>query len=163
MTPPSAPVILVLDTNTLFRGIVNASSPSGRVLEACGRRRVRLLLSNPVLDEYRDVLHDPIVQVRHPQIQSAEIDRVLNALRFVSIYIRTVTATFQYDRDPKDAMFIELAIAGDATHIISHDKDLLTLPTSRTDAGKRFRQRLPNVRIQDAASFVRDHSRLLNG
>ena len=47
-----------------------------------------------------------------------------------------------------------------ATHIISHDKDLLSLPNSRTDAGRRFRQRLPGVKVQDAATFVRENPRL---
>ena len=132
------------------------------MLEACGLRQVRLLLSNPVLDEYRDVLGDPVVQGRYPGITSTEIARVLDGLRFVSTYIRRSPVRFEYDRDPDDAMFIELAIAGAATHIISHDKDLLSLPTSRTDAGKRFRQRLPGVKVQDAATFVRENPRLFS-
>jgi predicted nucleic acid-binding protein len=36
-------------------------------------------------------------------------------------------------------MFVELAIAGEATHLITMDADLLSLPTARTGEGKRFR------------------------
>jgi putative PIN family toxin of toxin-antitoxin system len=38
-----------------------------------------------------------------------------------------ITETIQVCRDPKDDKFLELAISGKATHIISGDPDLLTL------------------------------------
>jgi len=41
-----------------------------------------------------------------------------------------------------------------ATHIITLDADLLSLPTSRNDAGKRFRQRLRGVKIQKPVDFL---------
>jgi predicted nucleic acid-binding protein len=56
-------------------------------------------------------------------------------------------------------MFVELAIAGEATHLITMDPDLLTLPTARTDAGKRFRQRLPNLSVQTPQSLIEEWGR----
>jgi predicted nucleic acid-binding protein len=53
-------------------------------------------------------------------------------------------------------MFVELAIAGEATHLVTLDSDLLSLPTARTDAGKRFRQRLPNLAVQSPQSFIEE-------
>ncbi len=45
------------------------------------------------------------------------------------------------------ARLIELAIEGRATHLATFDRDLLSLATAKTDASKRFRQRLPNLRV----------------
>ena len=38
-----------------------------------------------------------------------------------------ITETIDICRDPKDNKFLELAISGNATHIITGDKDLLEL------------------------------------
>jgi len=39
----------------------------------------------------------------------------------------TINETIDICRDPKDNKFLELAISGKATHIITGDKDLLEL------------------------------------
>ena len=148
---------LVLDTNTLYRGLLDRGCASGNIIRVCDERIVLTLLSRPVLTEYRRILGDPIVVSRHAAITKEKVNRLLDRLYFVGETVDPVSVRFEFDRDPKDAIFIELAIAGGATHIISHDKDLLSLPTSRTDAGKRFRQRLRGVKVQDAATFVREN------
>jgi predicted nucleic acid-binding protein len=61
---------------------------------------------------------------------------------------------FELERDPRDAMFVELAIAGEATHLITMDANLLSLPTTHTDAAKRFRRRLPRLIVQTPQSFA---------
>ena len=63
---PRLPLRIVLDTNVVLRGLVNSGSPSGRVLEAVDARHVLLLLSKPVLAEYRGVLNDPVLTERFP-------------------------------------------------------------------------------------------------
>ena len=156
---PTMPRV-VLDTNTLFRALVNPTSASGRVVDACEFRRVIVLLSAEILREYHVVLGDADLQARFPGITDRAIERIIGEFLYFGEYQKCVNVRFRLDRDPEDAKFIELAIAGRATHIISHDKDLLSLPASRSDAGRRFRQRLPGVRVQDAATFVRDHPRI---
>ncbi len=152
-------LILVLDTNTLLRGFNYEFGASGKLLQACKARRVVTLLSKSVLTEYREILSDPELAGSVARGPGA-VEDLLGALRFIGEYFAEVNIRFEFPRDPDDATFIELAIAGRATHIITHDKDLLSLPTSRSDAGKRFRQRLPGVQVVDAATFVRKHPRL---
>ncbi len=79
----------------------------------------------------------------------------------MSDYLRTPTAYFEYRRDPRDQKFLELAISLKATHIISSDRDLLSLPQNASDAGKRFRQRLPGVEIMEAGGFLRKYRGVL--
>lgn len=151
---------LCLDTNTVFRAVIREHSASGEILRISEARKVVLLLSRHVLSEYRRILSNRNLESLGYLFQTDVAINTLNELRYLADEINPVRAKFRYDRDPRDAMFIELAIAGNATHIISHDKDLLSLPNSRTDAGRRFRQRLPGVKVQDAATFVRENPRL---
>jgi predicted nucleic acid-binding protein len=70
-----------------------------------------------------------------------------------------VRASFVFPRDPADAMLIELAIDARATHIVSYDADLLSLPTSRGDAGKRFRQRLRGTSVVRPEELIHQYPR----
>lgn len=151
---PVALLRLVLDTNVLFAGLVSKSSASQKVVDSLVARRVVPLFSSRVLEEYRRVLLAPIIIDRFPNLTPRRVDSVLHRLRYIGDECRTSRIRFEFPRDPDDAKFIELAIAGQATHLLTMDDDLLSLPTSRTDAGKRFRQRLPNLEVQTPQSFI---------
>ena len=138
----------------LLRGLVVRNSAAARVRRAAEERLLIPLLSKPVIDEYRMVLTDEEVVAKFPEITPELVEITLRRFRFIGEYVRTPTARFQYRRDPDDQKFIELAIDLQATHILSFDQDLLSLPSSKSDAGKRFRQRLPGVDIIDAQTFL---------
>jgi putative PIN family toxin of toxin-antitoxin system len=148
---------LVVDTNTLLRALANPKSASRKVVEACERRKAIVLLSKPLLNEYRCVLTLVLAASSANQITTRDIELLVRRLRYVGHYHRTVRAQFDYPRDPTDSILISLAIDGKETHNISHDRDLLSLPTARTDAGKRFRQRLPHVAVVEASTLLREH------
>ncbi len=128
-------------------------------MRAAEQRALLPLLSKPVLDEYRAVLADGEIVERFPEITPELVQITIRRLRFVGDYVRSPKVRFQLPRDVRDEKFIELALALNATHIVTHDADLLSLTTSVTDAGKRFRQRLPNVEIVTAGELVRKISR----
>jgi predicted nucleic acid-binding protein len=92
---------------------------------------------------------------RNPNIAAADIELVLRRLRYFSLHITPVSSRFRLDRDPMDEKFIELAIAGSATQIVTNDKDLLSLSSGYDDSAKRLRQRLPGARILLPADFIR--------
>jgi predicted nucleic acid-binding protein len=68
-------------------------------------------------------------------------------MRFFGELVNLGKTQFEFPRDPKDAKFVELAIAGDATHIITGDKDLLSLPTGHGDAAKGSANALQALRL----------------
>ncbi len=158
----TSPHRLVIDTNTLLRGILSDTSAAAKVRRAAEVRVVIPLLSKHVLDEYRAVLAHPSLQDRFPEMAAKNIAYLMKRLLFVGEYMRTPRARFEFPRDPRDEKFIELAIELSATQIISSDKDLLSLPQSNSDAGKRFRQRLPGVKVTEASDFLRQHEGDLN-
>jgi putative PIN family toxin of toxin-antitoxin system len=151
---PIDQIKLVLDTNVLVRGLANRDSACGRLLRLCEDRVINTLLSRPVMREYRDVLTRDELTQPHAAINPHVVKLVIERLRYFADFIDPVRARFRYERDPYDACFLELAIAGSATHIITYDNDLLSLQTGRTDAGKRFRQRLPRVQVVEGGEFM---------
>jgi putative PIN family toxin of toxin-antitoxin system len=152
---PASDYRVVLDTNILVRAFINPNSSSGQILFLCEARQVIPLLSHDVLREYCAILKHPAIVERYPQLERPEIEFSLERLTYVSDFYRDTKAKFQFERDPKDAPLIELAIAGRATHLISVDQDLLSLPKGRDDAARRFRQRLPRVQVMKPADFLR--------
>jgi putative PIN family toxin of toxin-antitoxin system len=155
------PLRLVLDTNVLLAGLVSKSSASQKVVDVLQARKAIPLLSPPVLAEYRVVLSHPAITSRFPELTQRQIELALHRLRYIGDEYRKMRVKFQFQRDPRDAMFIELAIAGDATHLLTMDADLLSLPTARTDAGRRFRQRLPRLTLETPQSFVQNWAKEL--
>lgn len=145
---------VVLDTNVVLRGLASERSVAARLLAAAERRRFITLLSKAVLKEYRAILFDPEVRERFPSMTDIAIETKLARLLYVGELIRDVRVRFSLPRDPRDEPFIELAIAGAATHIVSGDSDILDLAQGKDAAAKRFRQRLRGVALVDPAAFM---------
>ena len=102
---------VVLDTNILLRGMLNIRSAAGRVVRACEERAVVLLLSKPVLAEYRTVLTDRSIVERYPELTFDKVERFAIAVccgpRWRPSMLNSSTHVIR-----KDEMFVELAIEG---------------------------------------------------
>jgi putative PIN family toxin of toxin-antitoxin system len=149
-----SPLRLVLDTNVLLAGLSSKSSASQKIVDALQVRKAIPLLSTLVIAEYRAVLLHPVITSRFPHLTPRRVELAIHRLRYIGDEYRKVSARFTLERDPRDAMFVELAIVGSATHLITMDGDLLSLPHARTDAGKRFRQRLPHITVTTPQMFI---------
>jgi putative PIN family toxin of toxin-antitoxin system len=151
---PATSIRVVLDTNVLLRGLLNSHSAAGRVIKAIEQRNVVQLLSKPLLDEYRAVLSDRSMVERFPKLTDERVKLSLKRFRYQCEYFHKPRRSFHFERDSRDEKLIELAIEGMATHIISTDRDLLDLPKAYSETSKRFRQRLPNVRVLTPPQFL---------
>lgn len=90
------------------------------------------------------------------ELNGDKIQALLRKLRYFGDYHhRRIRVSFPFARDPTDAKLIELAIESHATHIVTYDADLLSLPGSPGDAGKRFRQRLRSVEVVRPEELIR--------
>jgi len=148
---------IVLDTNTLLRGLVASTSAAAKVRRAAEARLFVPLLSKPVIDEYRIVLTDEEIVAKFPEITPKLVEITIRRLRFIGEYLRTPTARFEYRRDPADQKFVELAIDLQATHILSFDQDLLSLPRS----GEAFSPAVTGRQVVDAPTFLDRHGAAL--
>ncbi|MCE7040711.1 putative toxin-antitoxin system toxin component, PIN family [Dyadobacter sp. CY312] len=127
----------VFDTNTLISA---ALSPNSTNALAIKRAMIlgEIVYSNSTWDEFLNVLFRAKFDKYFTIEEREEVaDRFL--LRFLQIDVDVVVTDC---RDPKDNMFLELAISAKAVCIISGDLDLLVLNTFR------------NIPIINAAAFL---------
>ena len=113
---------VVLDTNVLVSAALYPASPPGQVLDYVGERG-SLLISEFTGLELRQVILRPRFQRYLAPPRAREF--LASVLRIAEPV--TVTHSITACRDPKDDKFLELALSGHATHIITGDRDLLDL------------------------------------
>lgn len=102
-----------------------------------------------------DVLTRPELQHKFPLLTQERAEELLEGLKERATFLESVPAEFSYDRDPKDEMYVNLALAAGAAYLVSRDNDLLDL-MKETDTGRDFRKRLPSVTILDPVAFLRE-------
>ena len=113
---------VVLDTNLVVSAALFPDSRPGQVLDYVIEHRV-LLISEATRAELIDVLSRPRFDRYLPQEDRVDmLDSLMRQAESIDITHR-ITAC----RDPRDDKFLELAVSGHATHIISGDQDLLAL------------------------------------
>jgi uncharacterized protein len=112
----------VLDTNVLVSAAIFPDSNPGKALRQALRRGA-LLLSLSTAEEISEVLSRPKFD-RYVAIPTRK--QFLAALVREALIVET-NRSFSLCRDPKDDRFLELAVCGNATCLVSGDGDLLVL------------------------------------
>jgi uncharacterized protein len=114
--------LFVLDANIIISAVI---IKKGKARQALDKAQIfgRVLMSMPVLSEIEEVLNrekfDKYITV---------IERKLFLASFVkTVKFVEITEKIDICRDPKDNKYLELALSGQATCIISGDNDLLVL------------------------------------
>jgi putative PIN family toxin of toxin-antitoxin system len=133
-------VRVVLDTNAVISALL-FSGVSSKLVSLWQNGLITPLLSRPILDEYLRVLSYPKFELSEKEIKELIQEEILP---FAEV-VRPKRRLRVVRRDPSDNKFLECAVAGKASVIISGDKDLLSLG--------RYRR----VRIQSPAQFLADH------
>ena len=112
---------IVLDTNVFISGVF-FSGPPYEILKAWIDKRIQILISSEILQEYKRVGEE--LQYRYPEIK---IIPILKSFSKNAILISAPSLPHQVCVDPDDDKFIECAVASKCKTIISGDKHLLKL------------------------------------
>ncbi|MBM4277945.1 MAG: putative toxin-antitoxin system toxin component, PIN family [Deltaproteobacteria bacterium] len=112
---------VVLDTNVFVSGVFFGGPPR-KILEAWRDDKIQLLLSPEILEEYQRVLHE--LAVAFPGI---EVEALMDFLILHSEIVVPIPLHPVIQADPSDNKFLECAVAGKGTCIVSGDKHLLKL------------------------------------
>jgi putative PIN family toxin of toxin-antitoxin system len=138
----AAVVKVVFDTNIFVSGHF-WKGPPYRCLLAAAARLATLLVSEPILSELREKLIDKF------GIPEAEVAAIVNRL---GAYVETVPVlgrTGWVAQDADDDKFIDAALSGGATIIVSGDRHLLALGTVEGIEILTARQFLDRLASQD--------------
>lgn len=113
---------VVPDTNVVVSAALFPQSPPGEVVDYAMRQRA-IIASAATLAELNDVLLRPRFERYLQESRRLEFLQHLEQEAELVAITHRITAC----RDPKDDKFLELAISGNASHIITGDNDLLAL------------------------------------
>jgi putative PIN family toxin of toxin-antitoxin system len=116
----------VFDTNVIVSALLFEHSKPGIAFYAA-LARGQVLLSLPVVHELDTVLNR---EKFDRYVLREEREQFLAALIHAAIFVEPIESV-QACRDPHDDVFLELALAGEATTIVSGDDDLLALSPFR--------------------------------
>lgn len=104
---------IVLDTNVLVAGLLSPSGPPAQVLQLLLTERVRLCYDARILAEYRDVLARPRFG-----FDPEAVAEVLTFLEQTGELVAAVPLGAVLP-DPDDAMFLEVAAAGQVDYLVT--------------------------------------------
>ena len=111
----------VLDTNVVISGIFWKGAPF-EILAAWQKRRFLLVMSPPILDEYRRV-SDEMTKQR----PIAALGSILEIIELHSEMVTPVRLPEGICSDPDDDKFLEAALAARAEYVVSGDAALLKI------------------------------------
>lgn len=112
-------VVIVLDTN-VFVGACLGAGASSRIVEACLAQRYRPLMGAALLAEYEDVLARAPLFVKS-RLSAAERGELLDIFLATCRWTRIYYGWRPNLRDEGDNHLVELAVAGGASHIVTHN------------------------------------------
>jgi len=112
----------VLDTNVLISRLLCPTGVAAKAVDHALARGV-LLVSEATLEELVRVLNRPKFDAYVTGEERRRFVEVLGGVARIIPIVRVIRAC----RDPKDDQFLEVALNGEATAIISGDRDLLVM------------------------------------
>jgi putative PIN family toxin of toxin-antitoxin system len=116
---------VVVDTNLIVRAAIMPGGSVGPILKRLRDRDYIYLYSRETLQEVADVLSRRRIRLKY-RLAAEDVSTVLQLLVLRGEMI-TPQRHFHLCRDPKDNIFLDVAIAGAADLLASGDDDLLCL------------------------------------
>jgi putative PIN family toxin of toxin-antitoxin system len=113
---------VVFDTNILISGHF-WKGPPYRCLLAAEARLAVLVLSDPIVSELREKLTDKF------DLPAADVDAIVARLSAHTEHVHVSGRSGWVPQDPDDDKFIDAAVSGGATIVVSGDRHLLALGT----------------------------------
>jgi len=113
-----------------------------------------VFVSDATLAEVHEVVGRPKLRRTFIRVTDADVEAFFRNLALVVTRIESVPAKVRLVRDPKDAMYLDLAVATGAEFVVSRDNDLLDLMTSADPDAETFRTAYPTIRVLDPVAFL---------
>lgn len=117
---------VVLDTNVVLSALVFGGGLAGRLRTAWQNQEILPLVNTDTAQELIRVLAYPKFRLSQPDQQQLLADYLPYTQ---TISVPESAPAVPECRDPYDLMFMRLAVAGQASALVSGDKDLLTMAT----------------------------------
>ncbi|OQY82260.1 MAG: putative toxin-antitoxin system toxin component, PIN family [Chloroflexi bacterium UTCFX4] len=114
----------MLDTIVFVRALMNARSFSGRILSEFAPH-FTLLVSKETAQELLEVIRRPELTRKYKKLATIRIESVIELVAQAELV--ALAEIPQVVRDVKDDIFVATAQIGNASYLVTEDKDLLEL------------------------------------
>jgi len=111
---------IVLDTSVIISALIGKRGPGREVIRKCLLGEYKPLISNALFSEYEDVSKRKKIIDACP-LTNEEITELLNALYSLCEWVPIYYLWRPNIADEDDNFLIELALAGNATHIVTNN------------------------------------------
>lgn len=122
-------ITAVIDTNVFVSALIGGGTPLAAI-ETTRLGKSRLLITTEIVTEIRRTLERPKF-ARFFQTKLTDPGEFIQNYTTLARYVTPVKINDCPITDPKDLMFIECAVAGEADYIVSGDHHLLDLKMYR--------------------------------
>jgi putative PIN family toxin of toxin-antitoxin system len=120
---------VVVDTTVLISGFITPKGASAECLEATRAQGVTLCLSREIIEELRTrLLYRRRIRKAY-QYADEDVHQYCLDLEAGCRLIADAPSVRVVERDPNDDMIIACALEAGADHVVTRDKDLLSLGT----------------------------------
>ena len=110
---------IVIDTNVIVSALRSRNGFSFKLLSIIDDERFKVFISVPVILEYEDAIKRDKTNIK---LRKAEIDDILNFICFTAEQRKIFYLWRPFLRDPKDDMFLELAVESECDYLITFNK-----------------------------------------
>jgi len=111
---------IVIDTSVIISALIGEKGPSREVLRKALLAEYKPLISNALFQEYEDVSNREKIRTICP-LTDNEITELLNAFYSICNWVPIYYLWRPNIADEADNFLIELALAGNASHIITNN------------------------------------------
>jgi uncharacterized protein len=147
MTPPEA----VFDTVILLQAVTNPDGPSWAALALADSGRIQIVASEATIKEAEDVFARPSVRKRFVTLDDQRAGEFLGVYRGMAEILEVVPKTVSLERNHKDEIFLDLAVASGAAYLVTRDRDMLDLM-----ADADFTAKYPGLKIVGPVDLLRE-------
>jgi putative PIN family toxin of toxin-antitoxin system len=150
MTPTAA----VFDCMVYLQAAARAAGPARVCLDLAKDGQISLFVSPATRAELADVLNRPKVRQKFRSLTADAVAVFLADMDRLTTTIDNIPEAAALPRDPKDAPYLNLALAARAAYLVTWDQDLLDLMNEDLPAGKDFRRQYPTLTILSPVAFL---------
>jgi putative PIN family toxin of toxin-antitoxin system len=142
-------ITAVFDTNVYIQAILSETGPGSACVEELFAGRIVVFVHPEILQEIDDFLLCTRVREKYSRVRPIRTADLVRKIRKFGSWVPSVERIFELDRDPDDALLVDLSIATDADFLVSRDNDLLELSND-----ENFVAKYPNLKIVDPYEFL---------
>jgi putative PIN family toxin of toxin-antitoxin system len=147
-----APQRAVFDCMVFAQALISPDGPAGVCVEAARSGRLQLLLSDYVLRELNEL---PAKLPPKLKVTAARVDVLIAQLQACGESIDSVPSVYTNPFDPDDSPYVDLAVGGAASLIVSRDRHMLRLMDRSLPAGHDFLNRFPNLIVMTPEDILK--------